>query len=116
MRLRALVGAWSALNGAVAVGAGAFAAHGVDAPRAVELLATGSRWHAIAALAGLVCALADAPRPALAFALGGTIFSGTLYAMVAGAPSWLGAVTPIGGTLLIVGWLWLAVVLWRRWG
>ena len=25
-----------------------------------------------------------------------------------GAPRWLGAITPIGGTLLIAGWLWLA--------
>ncbi|MBM3929182.1 MAG: DUF423 domain-containing protein, partial [Sphingomonadales bacterium] len=39
---------------------------------------------------------------------GGAIFALTLYAMAFGAPRWLGAVTPIGGTLLIVGWLWLA--------
>jgi uncharacterized membrane protein YgdD (TMEM256/DUF423 family) len=30
--------------------------------------------------------------------------------MALGLPRWLGAVTPIGGTLLIAGWLWLAWV------
>jgi uncharacterized membrane protein YgdD (TMEM256/DUF423 family) len=39
---------------------------------------------------------------------GGAIFAGTLYLMALGAPRWLGAVTPIGGALLIAGWLWLA--------
>ena len=38
--------------------------------------------------------------------IGGAIFAVTLYAMALGAPRWLGAVTPIGGTLLIIGWLW----------
>jgi len=33
---------------------------------------------------------------------------GTLYLMALGLPRWLGAITPIGGTLLIGGWLWLA--------
>ncbi|MFZ8477398.1 DUF423 domain-containing protein [Staphylococcus aureus] len=36
------------------------------------------------------------------------MFAGTLYLMALGAPRWLGAVTPIGGVLLIAGWLWLA--------
>ncbi|MEN9288956.1 MAG: hypothetical protein RL317_579, partial [Pseudomonadota bacterium] len=31
----------------------------------------------------------------------------TLYAMALGGPRWLGAITPIGGTAMIVGWLWL---------
>ena len=40
--------------------------------------------------------------------VGALIFAGTLYAMAFGAPRWLGALTPIGGTLLILGWFWLA--------
>jgi len=39
---------------------------------------------------------------------GAAIFALTLYAMAMGAPRWLGAVTPIGGVLLIGGWLWAA--------
>jgi uncharacterized membrane protein YgdD (TMEM256/DUF423 family) len=42
--------------------------------------------------------------------IGAAIFSGTLYALALGAPRWLGAVTPLGGSLLIAGWLVLA---WR---
>jgi uncharacterized membrane protein YgdD (TMEM256/DUF423 family) len=41
--------------------------------------------------------------------VGSLIFSGTLYAMAFGAPRVLGAVTPIGGVLMIAGWLWFAV-------
>ena len=47
---------------------------------------------------------ADARR----FVAGGALFAGTLYLMALGAPRWLGAVTPVGGAMLIVGWLWLA--------
>jgi uncharacterized membrane protein YgdD (TMEM256/DUF423 family) len=28
--------------------------------------------------------------------------------MALGAPRWFGAITPVGGALLIGGWLWLA--------
>jgi uncharacterized membrane protein YgdD (TMEM256/DUF423 family) len=41
---------------------------------------------------------------------GSALFAATLYAMAFGAPRWLGAITPIGGGLMIAGWLWLA---WR---
>jgi uncharacterized membrane protein YgdD (TMEM256/DUF423 family) len=37
------------------------------------------------------------------------IFCGTIYALAFGAPRVLGAVTPIGGLSLIVGWLLLAI-------
>ncbi len=49
-----------------------------------------------------------------AFALGGCLFSGSLYVRVLlDMPSW-GMVTPLGGSLLILGWLLLALGLWRR--
>ena len=41
------------------------------------------------------------------------IFAGSLYAMTLGAPRWFGAITPIGGVLMIVGWLWLAISTFR---
>jgi uncharacterized membrane protein YgdD (TMEM256/DUF423 family) len=37
--------------------------------------------------------------------LGVLLFSGSLYLILAGAPNWLGAVTPLGGLALITGWL-----------
>ena len=39
---------------------------------------------------------------------GSLIFSGTVFALALGSPRWLGAITPIGGTLLIVGFLLFA--------
>jgi len=47
-----------------------------------------------------------------AFTLGVLIFSGCLYALVLSGQKWLGAVVPIGGSLLIVGWICLAVAVW----
>jgi uncharacterized membrane protein YgdD (TMEM256/DUF423 family) len=32
------------------------------------------------------------------------VFSGTLYLLCVTGKTWLGAVTPIGGVLLLVGW------------
>src|SRR5436189_204339 len=36
---------------------------------------------------------------------GSAIFSGTVFGLAVGGPRWLGAITPIGGSLLIVGFL-----------
>jgi uncharacterized membrane protein YgdD (TMEM256/DUF423 family) len=33
------------------------------------------------------------------------LFSGSLYAIALGGPSFLGPVTPLGGVLLMIGWL-----------
>jgi uncharacterized membrane protein YgdD (TMEM256/DUF423 family) len=43
-----------------------------------------------------------------AFVIGIVIFSGSLYALVLSGHRWLGAITPIGGVALIVGWALLA--------
>jgi uncharacterized membrane protein YgdD (TMEM256/DUF423 family) len=42
------------------------------------------------------------------FLLGTILFSGSLYALVLSKQTWLGAITPIGGVLFIVGWFALA--------
>lgn len=98
----------AALSGAVAVAAGAFGAHGAADAKAAEWLRTGGQYGLIHAVAALVALRMEARGPAALFVAGGAIFALTLYAMAFGAPRWLGAVTPVGGTLLIVGWLWLA--------
>lgn len=46
---------------------------------------------------------------ALCFVLGIVLFSGSLYILVLTGQKWLGAIAPIGGTLMIVGWLFFAV-------
>lgn len=98
----------AALSGALAVAAGAFGAHGAADAKAAEWLRTGGQYQLIHAVAALVALRLDAKGPAALFVAGGAIFAVTLYAMAFGAPRWLGAVTPIGGALLIAGWLWLA--------
>nr|WP_082449371.1 DUF423 domain-containing protein [Sphingomonas sp. Leaf231] len=97
----------AALSGALAVAAGAFGAHGASGA-AVEWLKTGAHYQLVHALAALVAVRMEMRGPAWLFLAGGAIFAGTLYLMALGLPRWLGAVTPIGGTLLIAGWMWLA--------
>ena len=98
---------FAALSGALAVGAGAFGAHGASGA-AAEWLKTGAQYQLLHAVAALAVLRLEARGPAIMFLAGGAIFAGTLYLMALGLPRWLGAVTPIGGALLIAGWLWLA--------
>lgn len=117
-----------AIMAALAVAAGAFGAHGLKS----RLMADGSfdkadenqlanwetaaryqMYHGLGLLTlGLACG-ARQEKAALisgwAFLIGTLIFSGCLYALVMTGQRWLGAVVPIGGTLLIVGWVCLAV-------
>lgn len=97
----------AALSGAIAVAAGAFGAHGAEG-KAAEWLRTGGEYQLIHAVATLVAARMGASGPGWCFVAGGAVFAGSLYLMALGLPRWLGAVTPVGGVLLIMGWLWLA--------
>lgn len=99
--------ALAALSGAIAVGAGAFGAHGAEG-KAAEWLRTGATYQLIHVVAALVATQMGARSAGWLFVAGAAIFAFTLYAMAFGAPRWLGAITPIGGTALIIGWLWLA--------
>ena len=103
---------WAALSAALAIGAGAFGAHGAATPQAAEWLRTGGVYQLIHAVAALVV-VAASRGAATMLLIGAAIFAGTLYAMALGAPRWLGAVTPIGGVLMIGGWLWAAWIYWR---
>src|SRR5690606_12465194 len=120
MRIWIVLGA---LLAAAAVGAGAFGAHGLAerlGARELALWETGARYLFYAGLGAVVAALAApqlAARPSpLAAALlvaGGLIFAGTLFLMALGGPRWLGAITPLGGVLQILGFLVLAWQAWR---
>jgi uncharacterized membrane protein YgdD (TMEM256/DUF423 family) len=75
-------------------------------------IAMGAFWHTMATFASAAMMGMGAARARFApafFLTGSVIFAGTLYAMAFGAPRWLGAVTPIGGVLFLIGWAWLAV-------
>lgn len=107
-----MIALFAALSAALAVAAGAFGAHGASSAEAGEWLKTGGLYQLIHAVAALAM-MNMARGPAILLLTGGAIFALTLYAMALGGPRWLGAVTPIGGTLLIVGWLWAAWVWFR---
>lgn len=97
----------AALSGALAVGAGAFGAHAAHG-EAAEWLKTGAQYQLVHAVAALVALRMKVRGPAWLFVVGAAVFAGTLYLMALGLPRWLGAVTPVGGVLLILGWLRLA--------
>jgi len=108
-----LVTVLAALSGALAVAAGAFAAHGASG-QAAEWLKTGGQYQVIHAVAALVAVRMGERISPWLFVAGGALFAGTLYAMAFGGPRWFGAITPIGGVALIAGWICLAVGAWRR--
>lgn len=99
--------ALAALSAAIAVAAGAFGAHGASG-QAVDWLKIGGFYQLTHAIA--VLALLDKGHDRTAGLLlgGSALFSATLYLMAMGLPRWLGAITPIGGAIMIAGWLCLA--------
>ena len=111
-----------ALWAGLAVGLGAFGAHGLEGrvgERELAWWATATQyhlWHALAlVLFGLFArARGGGSLPGWCFLLGSAVFAGTLDAMALGAPRWLGAVTPLGGVLMIAGWLAFARQAWRE--
>jgi len=100
------------LLGAIAIALGAFGAHGLKErlapiPEALGWWETATFYlltHAVA----IGAIAARSALPARLWAMGSAIFAGTLYAMALGAPRWFGAITPIGGSMLIAGWVVLA--------
>lgn len=107
-----IIGVLAAISAALGVAAGAFGAHGAAGPEQADWLRTGGLYQLIHAVAALAI-VGVARGPAILLLAGAAIFSGTLYAMALGAPRWLGAVTPVGGGLLIIGWLWAGWIYWR---
>lgn len=109
--------AFAALNGALAVAIGAFGAHGAG-PQIKTLLTTGASYQLAHALLALVCA-GLAPRVAMAGLAGWLASTGGLVFCLAVSllglldlPA-LGAVAPIGGVLMILAWLVLALAALR---
>jgi len=100
-----------AFLGASGVIAGAFATHALKGQLGVEQLGWWQTavqyqlWHALALLLTAALPLRRPAPVAWLFGLGALIFSGSLYLMALGGPRWFGAITPIGGLLLIAGWL-----------
>lgn len=110
-----------ALLGGLGVAAGAFGAHALRAvivEGRVETYATAVRYHMLHALGLLAVAWALTHWPksetliaaaGWMFLIGVVLFSGSLYALSLTGIRWLGAITPLGGATLLVGWASLAI-------
>ncbi len=115
--------ALGSLSAFVAVGLGAFAAHGLKsrlAPDMLSIFETGVRYQTFHALALLAVAWAHSrwPSPSVLaagwlFVAGTLVFSGSLYALALSGVRLLGAVTPLGGLAFLAGWLCLAWGAWK---
>jgi uncharacterized membrane protein YgdD (TMEM256/DUF423 family) len=105
--------------GFLAVGAGAFGAHGLKdrlAPKRLDNWETASEYalaHAVALVAVGLLAHVWPSKPARvagwAFAAGVALFSGSLWALALTDVRALGMVTPFGGVGFLVGWVALAL-------
>ena len=114
----------AALLGFFGVALGAFGAHGgladiLKAHDTVEIWKTASHYHLIHAVVLLVLGLVggrDAPARYgwWAMLVGVLIFSGSLYVLALTGLRWLGAITPVGGLLIMIGWLFTALRRWPR--
>jgi uncharacterized membrane protein YgdD (TMEM256/DUF423 family) len=115
---------YGAVSALVAVLAGAFGAHMLRTRLPGSQLAafeTGARYQMYHALALFVVAWAATQWPTQLVRLSGSLFiagtvlfSGSLYVLALTGVAWWGAVTPVGGVLLIAGWAALALGMWRR--
>ena len=103
---------------ALSVLLGAFGAHGLKNRLSIEDLAifeTAVRYQMYHALGILFMGLASfditeklVSAPAYFLILGIIVFSGSLFLLVFTNLRWFGAITPIGGLCLIIGWLLFA--------
>lgn len=122
---------WGAVLALTAVALGAFGAHGLKAvlaPDRLEIFHTGIRYqfyHAFALLFLGVWQRATAndnkylPWAGTAFLVGVFLFSGSIYALAVRdwlnwPVSWLGPVTPIGGLLFILGWIFVLLTIFKE--
>ena len=120
---------WSAIAAiflALAVGLGAFGAHGLRSrldPEMMDIYKTAVLYHFLHALGMLTVSLlpktgtfpeSGADTICWLLVAGILIFSGSLYLLALTGTRALGAITPIGGVAFIAAWVLLAWKLMRR--
>jgi uncharacterized membrane protein YgdD (TMEM256/DUF423 family) len=110
-----------ALLAFLGVALGAFGAHALRerlSPAMLQVWHTAVLYHLLHAVAlfALGLFLQSARGAAAPLAAGGwlltagvVVFSGSLYALALSGVKVLGAITPIGGVLVLIGWAWLAL-------
>lgn len=108
---------FAALCGALAVALGAFAAHGAG-PQVKTLLTTGAQYQIVHALLALACAAWPGRARLVSVAgwlagTGGLIFGLSLASIGLLQLPVMGAVAPVGGVLMIAGWLVVGLAVFR---
>ena len=113
-----------AVNGALAIGLGAFGAHalrGQLSPRLLNAYQTAADYHLVHAVVllvfGVLCQQKHlhvewARRALRAFLFGLVLFCGSLYSLAITGVTGLGMVTPVGGLALITAWCCLGAAAW----
>ena len=108
----------------IAVGAGAFGAHGLSSyfirhPDLSDTYDTAVQYLMVHGLALFAVAWIANRWPGTwanwagyLLLLGIFLFSGSLFLLVLTRVRWLGAVTPMGGVAFLAGWLCLAIAAW----
>ncbi|TSA32779.1 MAG: DUF423 domain-containing protein [Verrucomicrobiaceae bacterium] len=100
----------AALLGFTGVALGAFGAHGLKdvlaANGTLAIWQTAVIYHLVHAVASL---WASERKPVVTWiwAAGIAVFSGSLYVLALTNIRWIGAITPIGGILFLIGWAML---------
>jgi len=115
---RRLAGTGAAF-GLLAVGLGAVGAHAIPLPDAAaqrlwRIALEMHLFHTVAML-GIAALAAHMSSPAavyggFALALGTALFSGSLYLRAAGVEMFPSVLAPVGGSLLMLAWLWLLII------
>jgi uncharacterized membrane protein YgdD (TMEM256/DUF423 family) len=98
--------AGACVSAGVAIAAGAFGAHAASGS-AIEWLKTGASYQLVHAVAVFVAGR-QYRAPSRVLQAGSLVFSFSLYALALGGPRWIGAIAPLGGSAMIIGWLWMA--------
>tara|TARA_R110000787_G_scaffold226512_1_gene334231 strand:- start:2527 stop:2919 length:393 start_codon:yes stop_codon:yes gene_type:complete len=111
----------AAIVAAIAVGLGAYGAHRLAVePSIVRIWETGvsyQMWHALGAIAAALLARARSGRYAIiarlagwAFLVGAGLFASSLYWFVLNGIVPVPGAAPLGGIMMMAGWVALAVV------
>lgn len=114
-----------AISGALSVIVGAFGAHALKAvllstgrSEVYELAVRYQFYHTFAILLTGILMHHYAARTlryaALSFTIGIVLFSGSLYALALSGITFLGAITPLGGTAFIIGWIFMLVAVIKK--
>ena len=107
-----------ALNIFIAVGAGAFAAHGLKSvlsPDYLNTFQTAADYQLIHGIGMILTGLLNKHKASAYNTIAATLmftgiilFSGSLYTLTLTGTTWLGIITPFGGSCFLISWLIIA--------